>query len=387
MVPASPIPKTNLASESMNRFWELILRKLLEAVRARCVIEVGVASGLLTEKVLEYCTASGAVLHAIDPSPQVDVDEWRGRYGDRLVFHEALSLDVLGGIHDVDAVFIDGDHNWYTVYHELILLEATALNDGRLPPVIALHDVGWPYGRRDMYYNPETIPEAYRQPYRRLGLVPGEMEPVDGGINRDLANAIVEDSARNGVRTAVEDFTAQSQLAWEVVYIPGFHGLGIAASDARLADNDELRRTIESVEAGELLLPLARELEIARIPSEIEANRALSESLETLERRLKSEAADRLAHTDRLQELLVDAERRLAGIPDLHVQIAELGRELSEARRDAASAREETGVLEQRLTIGEQVLADVFGSPSWRVTRPLRVGKRVVMRLREAVDR
>ena len=371
----------------VNRFWDSILRQLLEAARAQRIVEVGVARGLLTEKVLEYCAASGAVSHAIDPLPQIDVDEWLQRHGERLVFHRAPSLDVLNEIHDVDVALIDGDHNWFTVYHELMMIEETALTDDRRPPVIALHDVDWPYGRRDMYYDPDTIPEAHRQPYRRLGLVPGRVEPVHGGVNWDLANAVVEDSPHNGVRTAVEDFIAASQLEWEVVYVPGFHGLGIAASKDRIDGDDALRVTIDTVGTPAFLESWARELDLARIGSEIEANAKLSNELAARERELTSGVEERLAETDRLRELVVDAERRLAGVPDLQARIGELENELSEARKAADRTREQIGELDQRVTQGQEVLSDVFSSPSWRLTQPLRTAKHSASRMREILGR
>ncbi len=64
-------------------------------------------------------------------------------------------------------MFLDGDHNWYTVFHELRLIEEHCQRNERLFPLVLLHDLGWPYGRRDLYYNPETIPAEYRQPYAR----------------------------------------------------------------------------------------------------------------------------------------------------------------------------------------------------------------------------
>jgi hypothetical protein len=371
----------------VNRFWDSILRRLLEAAQAHTVIEVGVASGLLTEKVLEYCAASGAVLHAIDPEPQIDVDEWLQRHGSRLVFHRTLSLDTLGEMGDVDVVFIDGDHNWFTVYHELMLIERTALKNDRVPPVIALHDVDWPYGRRDMYYNPDTIPEEHRQPFRRLGLIPGEAEPVDGGVNWDLANAIAEHTPHNGVRTAIEDFIAESQLEWRVTYTPGFHGLGIVAVKDRIDTNEELRAAIESVESAEFLATWARELELARIKFEIEANRALADSRAAVERELTSDIKERLEETERLKQLLVDAESRLAGVPDLELRVSELQRELWEARTEADRARYEAGELDRRMMKGQEVLADVFSSPSWRLTKPLRTAKRSASRLRGVLGR
>jgi hypothetical protein len=56
-------------------------------------------------------------------------------------------------------------------------------------------------------------------------------------------------------------------------------------------------------------------------------------------------------------------------------QITELDRELPDARRDAERARAEAHVLEQRVRTGEQVLADVFNSASWRLTKLLRTAK------------
>jgi hypothetical protein len=351
----------------MNRFWDLIIRGLLEAVEPRRIIEVGVATGLLTARLLAYCEAEGAVLHAIDPQPEVDIDEWCERYGEMLVFHRALSLDVLADIHGADVVVIDGDHNWYTVFHELETLENTAVADENVPPLVLLHDVDWPYGQRDMYYNPETIPSAYRQPHRRAGLVPGRAEPAVGGVNWHLENAVSEGSERNGVRTAIEDFARQSQLTWQVWYVPGFHGLGIAVTADRLHANPDLAAAIGRARTDAFLETLARELELARVMVEIDADRRLRESRELLERQLKSGIEERLAETDRLQELVVDAERRLAVVPELQLRITDLERELETAQNDAAQC--------------QRVLSDVLNSPSWRVTQPLRALKRSVLRI------
>lgn len=153
-------------------------------------------------------------------------------------------------------------------------------------------------------------------------------------------------------------------------------------TEERLANNEPLRTAIDSVQTAEFLDAWARELELARIWAEIEANRQLSEASEAIELRLKSGLEDRLEQTARLQELLVDAELRLAGVLDLQARIVDLERELAEARRDAESARAEAGALEQRVTTGEQVLADVMGSPSWRLTQPLRTAKHSISRLR-----
>ncbi len=69
-------------------------------------------------------------------------------------------------------------------------------------------------------------------------------------------------------------------------------------------------------------------------------------------------------------------------LSDPGARIMELERELDDARRDAQGAREEARVLDQRAEMGDQVLADVFGSLSWRLTQPLRTAKQYVARLR-----
>jgi DNA repair exonuclease SbcCD ATPase subunit len=90
------------------------------------------------------------------------------------------------------------------------------------------------------------------------------------------------------------------------------------------------------------------------------------------------EDPERVGEYDRLQRQLVDAEQRLAAIPDLELQIEELESQLRRLNRAAADTQEEIKKLHDRLTANAQVLSDVFNSPSWRVTKPLRQAKRLV---------
>ena len=112
-------------------------------------------------------------MHGIDPAPRPGAVTLAERH-DRFVLHEDLSLNVLSEIDDVDAALIDGDHNWYTVINELRMLAAKSEAQGREFPLTLLHDVGWPYGRRDQYCDPEAIPDEYRQPIGGGGMWPGD---------------------------------------------------------------------------------------------------------------------------------------------------------------------------------------------------------------------
>jgi hypothetical protein len=149
-------------------------------------------------------------LHAVDPAPAFDVVEFEQRFDGAFEFHRERSHDALGEIGPAAAVLIDGDHNWYTVYGELARLETIAATADHHFPLTMLHDVEWPYARRDMYYDPDSIPEAWRQPWAHRGIRWGEplLDEAGGGVNGHLANAIEEGGPCNGVLTAVEDFSA-----------------------------------------------------------------------------------------------------------------------------------------------------------------------------------
>jgi hypothetical protein len=253
-------------------FWEPVIRPLLEAISPRAIVEVGVARGQTTTRVLEFAAASECTVHAIDPAPKppLDLALLREQYGDRFVFHEALSLDVLPRLEGIDAALIDGDHNWFTVYHELKALEERAAATGRDFPLTMVHDVDWPYGRRDGYYDPERIPPEHRQPNRKAGIIPHQSELADGdGVNQRVHNATIEGSPRNGVRSAIEDFVADAKRPYVLRFVAGFHGLGILVSPRRLDENDELRRRLDELDQAAWLNAHCTRLEEARLDLQV----------------------------------------------------------------------------------------------------------------------
>lgn len=212
----------------MNRFWDNIMEPILECLQPADIVEIGCERGHNTRKILEYCMRHGATLYAIDPLPDFDTNAWQEQYGERFVFFKSLSLNAISKINRFDVVLIDGDHNWYTVYNELKLIEKQCLESGQYFPLIILHDISWPYGRRDQYCAPENIPEAYRKPYEKKGIRPGSPELQEkGGLNSHLFNSIYENKLRNGVLTAIEDFLSESKEAIDFIKIPGLNGLGI----------------------------------------------------------------------------------------------------------------------------------------------------------------
>jgi hypothetical protein len=229
----------------MHRFWDTVVLPVFEIVQPRTIVEVGSSGGLNTKHVVGYCRKSGARFHVIDPVPLRD-QALVTALEEVGTFHLGVSHDVLPRL-TADLFLVDGDHNWYTVFHELRLIEEGARKAGRPLPVIVLHDVHWPYGRRDLYYAPERIPIEYRQPHARRGMVWGraELHP-EGGLNRKHDNALVEGGARNGVLTGIEDFVKQSKESWQLRTFPSFNGLAVLWSPADLPAQAaaDLERTV-----------------------------------------------------------------------------------------------------------------------------------------------
>ncbi|OGJ55725.1 hypothetical protein A2706_02545 [Candidatus Peribacteria bacterium RIFCSPHIGHO2_01_FULL_51_35] len=210
----------------MHRFFPSIIEPLLRSINARSLIEIGMGEGKHSHLLAAYCEEHGDELQCIDPRPWFDAATLLGKYP-RVRFHKKRSIEALQEIDACDAVLIDGDHNWYTVTQELKLIEAMAKRSGKFPLVL-LHDVAWPYDRRDLYYSPEEIPKEFLHPHLRAAIVPGDKNlSLTKGFNAHSFHATEEGTPRNGVLTAIEDFLKERAAQLRFITVPGFQGLGI----------------------------------------------------------------------------------------------------------------------------------------------------------------
>jgi cephalosporin hydroxylase len=231
--------------------WDVAIAPVLHAAGARRVVEIGALRGETTVRMLGDLGAD-AELHVIDPEPQFDPAEHERAFPGRYHFHRGASLEVLPTLGPIDAALIDGDHNWYTVSGELRLLAEGARRHGTGLPVLVLHDVLWPYGRRDLYYAPERIPAEFRQPYAQAGINPGmkRLHPRKG-LNPTMWNAEEEGGPRNGVMTALEDFIAGHPRPVRKLVIPIYFGLAIVVEEDRLAAQPGLAEALDRLESSE----------------------------------------------------------------------------------------------------------------------------------------
>lgn len=210
----------------MRRFWDLITRPILLERSPRRIVEIGSHTGESTRALLELCREIDAHADIIDPLPPANLSEIHGLLSAHGQYHPQLSLEALKALPAADVYLIDGDHNWYTVFHELTSIDERARAEGVRRPLMVLHDVDWPYGRRDLYYDRSKLPDEHQHEAMQGGLTPGQEEVTPGrGVNQHLFHAVHEGGLKNGVRTAIEDFV-RDQPAYRFCSLPGYHGLG-----------------------------------------------------------------------------------------------------------------------------------------------------------------
>jgi hypothetical protein len=196
----------------------------LEAAGARSVAEIGAEHGLFTSELLAWSESNGGgSIAAIDPAPRKRLQELAERHTELELIVET-SHDALPRLDLPDAVILDGDHNYFTVHEELLAIDRKA--DGRPLPLVLLHDIGWPLGRRDTYHDPNRIPAEHRRPFSQDGfLVPGDPGLAERGLYYERI-AAEEGGPGNGVLTAVEDFVAERPHLRLAIAAP-FFGLGV----------------------------------------------------------------------------------------------------------------------------------------------------------------
>lgn len=290
---------------------------LLDAVDARSVSEVGSESGMTTSLLAETLTRrGGGRLVVLDPDPGVLP---QSRDGLAVEVVRGYSPHALVGLAPTDVYLIDGDHNYHTVAGELATIAAAVAAAGRETfPLLVLHDVGWPAGRRDQYYDPRRLPAEHVHPHSfDVGVALGDPAVVAGGFRGEgaFAWALREGGPGNGVRTAAEDFLADhDELVLHVV--PSIFGLGIVVD----------RRAPWAEEVGALLAPYAGNGLLGRL----ERNR-----LELYLRVLRMQDDMLLLHRRRQRDWArLDAERSRWAERELHLlaQVADLEHQLAETR-------------------------------------------------------
>lgn len=171
-------------------YYELdILPIILARFKVKNIVISGFSDKEIINQIYKYCNKSNASYVGID-----------SEYFEEKIISN-FTLNVLPDLFDYDAIFLNDDPNWYTVYNELKLIKE---NNKEFPLVFICHNV-FPHKRRDSYINPDVIPNEFRKEYSKEFNYDGNL------LNDNFYHALQENTPKNGVLTAIEDFLSENK--------------------------------------------------------------------------------------------------------------------------------------------------------------------------------
>lgn len=346
----------------MHRCFATVIEPLLSGFEPQTIAEVGAGHGRLASRLLRCAPPAGVTIHAIDPSPGAALLELAAA-DPRVKVYVARGTDALGRIGAVDLLLLDGDPNWSTTLAEIELAVARSREAGLPAPVIVVHGVHWPFGRRDGYHAADAPAAPLRREAAAAGLAPGRARPVDGGLRLAPFVAIEEGGARNGVMTAVEDFVAGDRADWVLVDLPGYGGTAVLADAAHAARDARLRAVLAELRSTATVRRAARRAEAGRVEAELRAaalagDRGALDELRATVRRLERALVTTAARAE-LAALAPPAasgpdlallEARLEAVGEERNRLHGEVRELVEHRAANAAARRQIERLEADLS-------------------------------------
>jgi hypothetical protein len=218
--------KRQLLIHSLSELKSIYL-PILKLIQPNKIGEIGIEFAGNTKILIEFLNNCKGELFSIEPSPNEQV-EMLFEKNNRANLYKGKSLDIIKKLPTMDTWFIDGDHNWYTVFNELQAINSKDPKAER--SIIFLHDIGFPWAYRDLYYNPKDIPaEDLNEHCWQSGVL------YDGTIKQNkgfrgcgqFAIALNSGGDKNGVLCAVEDFIIEHPNKYNFYNIPAIFGLGI----------------------------------------------------------------------------------------------------------------------------------------------------------------
>ncbi|HCS90742.1 MAG TPA: hypothetical protein DIW77_12025 [Chromatiaceae bacterium] len=332
-----------------------IYMPFLTALSPDRIVEIGSEKGGNTELLARFSSEIGAKLDVVDP---VALPE-NTHFGDHVIFHQVTSAIYLRTAEPANVYFIDGDHNYKTVSTELSLIESARNIAATEPPmVILIDDVGWPWGRRDLFYDVKS-PEINATNYRTdAGPVPWSTQMHTFGFATGYA-AVGEQEAgkKTGVLSAVEDFL-QAHPGWCCLTMPIFYGLAILWRPNALPD--QANRFLEHLsKAVSMFEPIFGTLEWNRL-------------LLYIDRDYAGKLWERQQH-----EISKQAEKLEQAGQIWKAQQAEIDR----LNAELDSVKSSRDAYENEAIKLRSELADVYASKSWLITKPLRILKGIFLQL------
>ena len=358
-----------------------IIIECLNISGARSVMEIGAEYGDFTAVLGAWAAGTSASIISIEPEPSDRLLSVVDRSPSvRLI--AGRSPEVLSQLDTCDAYIVDGDHNYYTVSRELRAIVAPQ-EDAKNPPLLVLHDVAWPWGRRDTYYVPDALPKSEINPFTfDGGLLPGISEVVPFGIVNAgaWAMATTEGGARNGVQTAVDDFLL-TEGRYGYFKVPVIFGLGILYPKSA-PYRQQLETFVSALNENPVLERLEQNrLQLIRFAQECSRSSAISQAAggQSNEKELEhlraeySQVIDDLAAAQRSnREITAEVNRYKERTDRQNAEISALRADRDRILLRMLDCQQSAAISEARTSELEANLLQITRSKSWRIATRLR---------------
>lgn len=182
-----------------------IIPIILNRFKVNNIVVCGFPDVETTTFIFNYCDEYDASYIAIDSNDSSKSEIIPG-----------TGLEVLPTLSNYDAIFINDDPNWYSVFHELKLIKE---HNDEFPLVFICNNI-FPHKRRDSYADPNKIPAEFINDYSDKFSY-GDIELKDA-----FYHAIDDNTPNNGVLTAIEDFIFENNSIG-IMNIKLFNGITI----------------------------------------------------------------------------------------------------------------------------------------------------------------
>lgn len=163
---------------------------ILNRFKVNNIVICGLPDESIVNQIFEYCDNDSKSCIAIDQNDGHTID----------YIHD-YPLNTLKDLNNYEAIFLNDDPNWYTVYNELNIIKKS---NEEFPLVFICHNI-FPHKRRDSYIDPEIIPKEFVNDFSKM------LDYNGINIRDDYYHAVEENTSKNGVLTAIEDFLDENK--------------------------------------------------------------------------------------------------------------------------------------------------------------------------------
>lgn len=162
-----------------------IIPLILKIFKVKNIIITGKVDQKTKSQILKYCKTC----NFINSNQKEDLQQ------------QLNNLTELTKLNNYEAIFINDNPNWYSVYNELNIIKE---HNENFPLVFICNNI-FPFKRRDAYINPDNIPQKYRNNFSNY------LVYKDIHVNDGFYHALNENTEKNGVLTAIEEFLNENE--------------------------------------------------------------------------------------------------------------------------------------------------------------------------------